>query len=300
MNNFLINFRKKEFLPKTYLRVLNISLLNICLLLIGTSAHSQAKLNLHLLPDGKTISVGIIPEVTWAPPKNMVGSSQIVLHVSSATAFVPGIVSKIDGLHWMDNYYVENPPQDSGCTYICIALVESATTKIPFNAGEETVLFEVKNTAGDCPGLVEVLDNNDPRVQAVRASGYNVTQNCAVLGAGKNAITGIKNGTINCITSGLNKENLTFQLNSVRLFPSPADQDLQISWNNPENIDGNIFIIICDASGKEIERRTVSGQMGEGSQTFRVKSWVSGLYSCRFSLNDGRKSKAWNFVVMHS
>ena len=271
-----------------------------CLLsFFSTAAAAQAKLNLQLQSDGKTISVGIIPEKTWVSPRNMVGSAQVVLRVSSDAGFVPGIVSKIDGLHWMDNFYVENPAQDPGFTYVCIALVEGATTKIPFTESQETILFEFKNAAGDCPGTVEILDNNDPKVLLVRAGGYNVTHNCAVLGAGKNAVTGIENGTITCNVSGTDKGSSFWTMGAVTLFPSPADQAIEVRWENVEKVEGNLLLIVTDATGREIERQTVAGDAGKGAKTFIVKNWPVGLYNCRFALQDGRKSRAWNFVVMH-
>ena len=201
---------------------------SLALLTASCTLFSQVKFNLTYKPDTKTYTVSIIPEAAYPEPKNMVGTAQVVLRSKYNQNFTPIITSLVDGLIWSDNAYVDFPANAPEYTYACIALANGPTKKIHFLSEQEVPLFSFKNAGGDCPGLIELVSNDDPLVQAVLSSGYNVTQNLPILGARGNAYAGILNGSVECTLSGA-KEINDKTISAVQIAPVPADRRVTIS-----------------------------------------------------------------------
>lgn len=268
-------------------------------ILLAEGAGAQVRLNLGYVPDTRTYTVSILPETSWSSPQNMVASGQVVLKVASGTEFIPGITTLLNGLVWSDNAYIENPQGMDGYTLVCIALVNGPTSKIKFEEGQEVPLFSFVNTGGTCPGLVELIDNSDPAVQEVRASGFNVTQNLAVLGAHGNAITGIANGSVDCSLATGVVDPSDKMLDHVKISPVPADRSVNIQWTMLTDRSFYKQMVICDAQGKEVFRQTVSGGKGPQSIELNVNNWKSGLYRVRFVFDNGQSTQSWNFMIIH-
>jgi hypothetical protein len=269
-------------------------------MLLANSAFAQVKLNLRYHEDTKVYTVSMLPEVTWAAPQNMLASAQVVLAVPAGSDFTPAITSMVDGLVWADNAYIENPAGALGKTFVCIALVNGPTSKIELANGKEVPLFSFVNAGGNCAGLVELLPNDDARVQAVRGSGLNVTQYLAVLGARGNAFAGVDGEGVDCSSASTGIGQLTEKLvDNVLISPVPADESLTIQWTLLS--DRNVYkqIVICDAQGREVLREKISDGLGAHTLHLNVGNWAAGLYRVRFAFGSGHQTQAWNLMVVH-
>lgn len=261
--------------------------------------NAQVQLKLSYEEATKVYTVSIVPGQTWTAPKNMVASAQIVLKTNSGSTFTPGITSLVEGLVWADNAYIENPAGAAGSTFVCIALVNGPSTQIEMSKDKEVPLFSFVNVGGECPGLIELLPNDDPMIQSVRASGLNVTQHMAILGAFGNGLTGIAQGSVDCSLSTDVQNPEQQWIDEVLISPVPADKTVTIEWTQilEHNLDNQM--VICDVTGREIFREKVSQGIGNQSRQLNVENWPAGMYRVRFVLENSRSSQAWNMMVMH-
>lgn len=272
----------------------------IFLVFFTISLSGQVEFNLRYTPETKTFTVSILPQRSWPAPANKVGAAQVILRVPSDNSFTPAITSMVDGVIWADNSYVENPEHAPGFTFISIAMVSGPTDNIPLVEGQELPLFSFVNAAGACPEVIELTANDDPQVQAVISDGFNVTQHLAVLGLRGNAYAGIGSGKIECATQTTSTdESQVLQLGQVRIAPTPADEQVNISWNRFNEANDRTDLVIFNRLGQEIYRETISPAVGEHSTALRVKNWPAGLYSLFFQNTSGLRTPASNLVIMH-
>jgi hypothetical protein len=270
---------------------------SLVLLSFSSSLFAQVKLNLAYQQETQIYTVSIIPETNYPEPKNMLGSAQIVLRAKFSENFTPIITSLVEGLIWADNAYVDYPADTPEYTFVSIALANGPTKKIQFETDKEVALFSFKNAGGDCPGLIELVSNDNPVVQAVRASGYNVTQNLGVLGARGNACSGILNGSIECAVSGISVTNDRI-IGDVQIAPVPADRRVTINWQNLSEVNQRMEIVITDSRSREVFREKINGSKGENSLNVDVNTWPSGVYNFRFQFDSGGQTRGWHFMVV--
>lgn len=276
----------------------NLTVLLFALFLSG-SLFGQVKFNLSYEPNGGVYTLSIIPETSWQTPRNIVGAAQVVLRVAADAEFTPNITSLIPELVWADNAYIEHPDAAPAYTFVCIALASGPTDKIAMSEGQEVPLFSFTNAGASCAGLVELIPNDDPVVQAVLAEGFNVTQHLAVLGARGNAFSGIVNGSADCTATSGNTELYPKIVDDVQVSPVPAVEEVVIRWGMQADFSEHLDLVITDNGGREVFRQKVSAVKGENTMKIIVKNWKSGIYRISFQFSNGHRTKAWNMVVMH-
>lgn len=265
----------------------------------AVTAHGQVKFNISYKYDTKVYTVSVISEKSWTAPMNKTGSAQIILRVPAGVAFVPAITSRIEGLVWADNAYIENLQQAPGYTFVAIAMVNGPTDKINFSEGEVTPLFDFVNVAGECPGLVELTSNDDPLIRSVVAEGFNVTQHIAVLGARGNAYAGIATGAVDCgLVSGA-PDNTGSDIENIKVAPLPADEQVTVTWNRVLDATRDVEMAIHNISGQLIWLQSIPAGKGEFTQNIMVKDWKPGLYHLVFQSADGRHSVPHNLLIVH-
>lgn len=273
---------------------------SIFLALFTIPLSGQVEFNLRYKPETKTFTVSMLPQHSWPAPANKVGAAQVVLRVPSNNSFTPAITSLVDGVIWADNSYVENPEHAPGFTFVSIAMVSGPTDNIPLVEGQELPLFSFVNASGGCPEVVELTANDDPQVQAVITDGFNVTQHLAVLGLRGNAYAGIGLGKIECATQTTSTdESQVLLLDQLRISPTPADEQVNISWNRANEANDRTDLVVFNRLGQEIYRETVSSAAGEHATSLRVKSWQAGMYSLFFQSASGLRTPASNLVIIH-
>ncbi len=276
---------------------------NLLVLLLALSmtgmVSGQVKFNLNYQPETGVYTVSVVPETTWPAPRNKVGAAQIVLRVAANVDFTPSITSLVAEAVWADNAYVEHPASAPDYTFVCITLASGPTDNIVLAEGQELPLFSFTNAGGGCPGLVELVPNDDPMVLAVREEGFNVTQHLAVLGARGNAFSGVLNGAADCVlTSGTSVPNVKF-VEDVQVTPVPAVEEVTLRWTLLDNYTEHLDLVVCDNLGREVFREKVSPAKGENTMKIQVKNWKSGVYRIGFQFSGGRRAQAWNLVVIH-
>ncbi len=270
---------------------------SLLLLCFAGNLFGQVKFNLSFQAETQTYTVSVMPETTFAEPKNMLGSAQIVLRAKYSENFTPIISSLVEGLVWADNAYIDFPSDAPEFVYVCVALVNAPTKKIPLTAGKQVDLFSFKNAGGTCPGLIELVANEDPQVQTVRAANFNVTQHFGVLGARGNAYAGIVNGMAECTVSGAADAN-NKMIDEVQIAPIPADMRVTVSWLNQMDLGQRMEMVITDSKSGEVYREKMSGSKGVNSVNVDVSSWKSGVYYVRFQFANGLQTRGWHFMVM--
>lgn len=274
------------------------SFFSLLFLLFAGGLFAQVKFNLSFQEETRTYTLSIMPEKTYAEPANLLGSAQIVFRAGFGENFSPIITSLVDGLIWTDNSYVDYPADKPEYTYVCIALANGPTKKISLSEGKEIALFSFKNANGDCPGPVELVSNDDPQVQAVRASGYNVTQHFGVLGARGNAFSGCLNQLVECAQSTQVKSADNRKIDGIQISPIPADRRVTIQWENNVELQQRTEMVICDNHGREVYREKISNSKGEASISVDVSQWTAGPYNVRFQFDSGGQTRGWHFMVM--
>lgn len=268
-------------------------------LLVTSVLSAQVKFNLSYQEATQVYTLSILPEATWAYPKNMVSSAQIVLRVDAASDFVPGITSLVPGLVWADNAYIEQPAGAPDYTFVCIALINGPTAAIQLVEGQEVPLFSFVNAGQGCAGSITMLANDDPMVQAVRADHFNITQHLAVLGNRGNAFNGFEHSRVECaVLSGLDEASATI-IDEVKISPTPADKTVTIQWTLRTEQPGLRQMVICDARGREVLREKISDGQGQHTLHLNVADWSAGLYRVRFMLDNERHTQSWNLMIIH-
>ena len=236
------------------------------------------------------------PEATWQSPQNTTGSAQIVVAVPSAQPFLAaGIESKIPGVTWLDESYVESPAAAPSWQFISFTVKELGTKSIPFEAGVETPLFTFRSASGDCAGGLLLLENSDPLVQdVVKKNNFNITQNLTVLGMRGNAVKGIGESKIECPEK--QPAISTKWISKVKASPIPASTHLDLSWVNGEGLQ-TLELQLFNDKGQIIKTHVLS--IAPGDQAFRVKTetLAQGLYSGTFIAN-GKQKESFRMAVM--
>lgn len=263
---------------------------------LSSTVNAQVKLKLSLLADQKTYVVSMVPEDSWEWPMNMVGSSQIVLQMEAGRHFQAGqITSLLPGVSWIDNAYIDSPASAPDYNFVCFALKELGTKKIPFTAGVETPLFSFVNLEPDCVGKVSLVENDNPLVKRIiRNDRVNITQNMTVLGAKGNAYSGNVQGIVNCRTvTPARKDKPVFY--GLHVFPVPATDVLQISWKNDVGQEVN-KILIHDLSGQQMRLEKIIPEAGERRVSLDVTAFPTGLYTANL-INVKGERQSFQFIV---
>lgn len=268
--------------------------LAVCL---AQSALAQVRYNLSLLPDQRTYLVSMVPDQSWDAPLNAVGSAQVVVKLNADKNFLAGqIKSLVQGISWVDNAYIERPASAPESNFICFALNERGTKNINFQEGVETPLFTFVNLEPDCIGALELVDNNDPQIQAViYKDQINITQSITVLGARGDAYTGILNGRTDCTLLSTSTDAKEIVKN-LRMYPVPASDVLQVAW---ENLPGSSAdkLLINDMLGRQMLLENLSATGGEQQLRLNVADFPTGLYTATL-LNSTGDKQAFRFVVI--
>lgn len=243
---------------------------------------AQVKVNLSLMADKVTYLVSLVPETEYRAPYNLTGSAHIVVRVRSDRKFLVGkIGSMVKGVEWLANAYVENPLGGEGYTFVSFVMNEKATKNIEYQANQEIPLFTFTSHDSECLGEVNLLPNDHPMVKAVVESGYNITNNLAVLGKRGNAITGVRNGLVNCnIVSSVKQSKYTIP--NLQVFPVPASHEINIKYFNAERIP-NLNLQIQDLKGDLLQALSVIGDKGAQALTLPVESFPEGVLIGKFT-----------------
>lgn len=261
---------------------------------------AQVKFNLSILPDNRTYLVSVLPETTWPVPLNMVGSMQIVIKKETGSPFMVGeLTSLVPNVSWWANAYLESPNAAPEHDFVCIVMRERAVKDIVFNAGVETPLFTFVNQFPNCAGPLELVENDDPDVQAVvNFDRINITQNMSVLGAQGNAFSGVLQSTADCTVVATNVDDTESPVRNLRVFPVPANRRLQIFWENTPGKEVD-RLIVSNAAGRVVAVHKVAPMSGAQNIELDIKDLSAGIYSGALLAGSGT-IQAFRFVVIRT
>ena len=170
------------------------------LLLCGiVSAQVQFKVTYD--DPSETYQFILVPSVTWSGAMATTSNAQVSLRVPTGNFTVANLQANYG--NWNHSTTVHAPQEAPDYSYVIFA-PQGIITNIPYQAGQETVVFTFQNT-GDCTGALEVVNNDtDPMVpnnsQNIQAGNLLVTLGG---GPGQNTFSGEADpGGADCSSGG--------------------------------------------------------------------------------------------------
>ena len=135
-----------------------ILLFSLQLLLFQGILSAQVQLTVELQPDNITYVVKLTPDASYTLPLNTTNNAQITF-VTPTGGLQVDQVTNIKGL-WSSGTIIPAPAENPSKDYLMFTL-QSGTTDIPYNVGEEVELFSFQNT-GMCTGCL-IYTSPSPR-----------------------------------------------------------------------------------------------------------------------------------------
>jgi hypothetical protein len=77
-------------------------------------------------------------------------------------------------------------------------------------------------------------------------------------------------------------------ISHLELFPNPADEELNVSFDLPNADDLNVTII--DLSGKKIQKHLIKGKEGKNLVMMNTQELAAGMYQLVISSSAGQKT----------
>ena len=173
----------------------------LLLLFAGVSLSAQVEFKVAYDAGSETYQFIIVPSVTWTGAMATTSNAQVSMRVPTGNFTVSDLQANYG--NWTLSNTVHAPQEAPGYSYIIFA-PQGIITTIPYQAGQEAVVFTFKNT-GDCTGALEIVDNDtDPMVpnnsQNIQAGNLLVTLGG---GPGQNTFDGPADvGSADCSGSG--------------------------------------------------------------------------------------------------
>lgn len=257
---------------------------------------AQVQFKLTMLEDGETYQVSLIPERTWKHPRNITSTAQVTIKVPTNAFEVKDLTSLQLDIEWQDNSRSDSPAEAPDTDYISFGLASLGTVDFNYEAGVEMPLFQFKN-ALSCQGTIALMDNTEDVFMAPNSRSANVGNSITVFGARGEAYLGNVTDfsevpcSGNFSTSIEQEEILTEEL---KVYPNPAINEVfvDMSWTQGTTKGA---LIIMDATGKEVKRKTVTLNDGFNKERIAVETLVFGIYSIDFQF-DGKTLAIDRFV----
>jgi hypothetical protein len=265
-----------------------------------TAAKAQIQYKLTRLPDNVTYMVSVVPQATWSFPQNVVTTAQVTVRVPVNARFIAGrITSLVPTTQWMDNAYLEHPVGDVTHNYITFNLQTIGTKAFTFESGRELPLFTFQNIGTSCFGTMELVDNLNGSTKAVVAGGYNIGQHIGTLGAGGEAFVNNVNSVVRCENASKNEDLNTDIFKITKLYPVPAQSELQIEWLSNDKMPENVVLEVRNVLGEIVFKQFVKNTKTLQINKIDVSKWTDGMYTLRLQSNQNI-SIAKTFVVYHN
>jgi len=269
----------------------NLFIIFLFLAVFSHSADAQLKLNIDML-DYETYIVSMSTDQTINAPLNTTSNIQIVLEVIEDEDFTAtNIQSLIPGINWVANSYSDD--LNMALPHLLVFnMQERSTTALPFQEGLETALFTFKNQDG-CNSAIRLVENDDDVVQTAINNGYNYTQNFTVLAARGNAFNGVINSEVDC--QSFTNVNDEIGVESVKIYPIPADDELTIEWNSTKQYN-SLDLNILSVSGQLFRQIKNVESRRNNEFTINLTDYPEGIYTLRFQ-SENTVSKEYKFIV---
>jgi Secretion system C-terminal sorting domain len=265
-----------------------------------STAKAQIQYKLTRLPDQATYVVSLLPQATWSFPQNVVTTAQVTIRVPVHARFIAGhITSLVATTKWMDNAYLEHPVGDTEHNYITFNLQTIGTHAFTFENGKELPLFTFQNIGTSCFGTMELVDNLSVATKQVVAGGYNVGQHIGTLGAGGEAFLNNVDNIVRCENASKNEDLNTDFFKITKLYPVPAQSELQVEWQATDKLAENVYLIVHNIFGEAVFKQSFKNTKSLQINKIDVSKWTDGMYTLQLESNKS-VSMAKTFVVYHS
>jgi hypothetical protein len=243
--------------------------INITLLIFvfaTTIANAQKKLNLMLKYDKDFDRYEVFVKPNFSQKNFTWGPSQISLVIPSNVLVDKVKIKNLDGGAWDDNSIIIAPEIASDKSFHGIS---SGGDKTDLTEGHESVLFYFSLPNNVKPDLVKIFDNEtDPKSNERGMLGGDF-RNTIVDMSGKDWFSEVYFKEKPKTEQENFEEKVSFE---AIVYPNIIiDNQFQVSLKGVSENDGDILMILADATGKEILRQRASKTNLE-KQTFRLSN----------------------------
>jgi Secretion system C-terminal sorting domain len=262
--------------------------------LLSQAAIAQVSYKLSLMGDKKTYLVSMVSEKTWKYPQNLTSTAQVTIKVPSDRAFTPIVSSADNNVLWRANSILEKPSNDPAHTYISFGLESIGTAKIDYIEGVEIPLFTFTSKEKGCSGIVALLNNTKDVLIGEEANNNNIGNQITVLGGKGNVYIGNLDASVDCnsitATTDLKEES------SMSLYPIPADDVVNLVWNNPNTKNATIQVLVENLQGRVVQTQNISHLKGKNQVTIPTQNLMPGLYTV--AIKDGNAVSQWHKIMV--
>ena len=273
---------------------------SLTLLLFGCYliSYSQIQFKIDLLNDKDLYQVSLVSDQDFTYPNNIIGTAQISIKAPVLGFELGEITSLLENVSWESNAIIAAPEEAKDFQYIAIGL-SSTGVPFPLTKAVEIPLFTFKNMAGNCPGEVALIDNNQDAFLPPNSRNANIGNQITPFGClnltNKNAYSGnLETGIANCLLSTsleLLDKNIVLDM---AVYPNPADDWLKLTIHSV-NLKDKIEYQIWGTGGKLIKNFSLDKPLTTDiEQILDIKLLAAGQYT--LSLRQGSKTINKNFV----
>ncbi len=260
--------------------------LSFILGLVVLASMAQKKLNLSIRYDNSFDRYEVFVKPNFSQKNFTWGPSQISLVLPSAVLVDKIQIRNIDGGAWEDNSVVQAPEVSPDFSYHGILTSGDKTNLVE---GHESVLFYFTLSKKVNPDLVRLFDNEkDPKSDSKGMMGGDF-KNTIVDVSGRDWFNEV-------YTIEKNKSEVAFTEDKEPIdaivYPNViTDNKFQVSLKGITDKEGDILMILADASGKEILRqRGRKAALEEKTYSLPKSNHVDGLV-VKFITTKGSVSK---------
>jgi Secretion system C-terminal sorting domain len=177
--------------------------------------------------------------------------------------------------------------------YITFNLQTIGTKAFTFESGRELPLFTFQNIGTSCFGTMELVDNLSNSTKAVITGGYNIGQHIGTLGAGGEAFVNNVNSVVRCENTSKNEDLNTDIFKITKLYPVPAQSELQIEWLSNDKMPENVVLEVHNVLGEIVFKQFIKNTKTLQINKIDVSKWTDGMYTLQLQSNQNI-SIAWN------
>lgn len=254
--------------------------------LVAFAATAQKKLNLSVKYDSNFDRYEVFVKPNFSEKNFTWGPSQISLVLPSSVLVDKIQIRNIDGGSWEDNSVVQAPEVSPESSYHGVSTGGDKTNLVE---GSESVLFYFSLSKKVNPDLVRIFDNEkDPKSDTKGMMGGDF-RNTIVDMSGRDWFSEVYaiEKTKNEVKNIEDKEPI-----EATVYPNViTDNKFQVSLKGITDKEGDIMMILADASGKEILRQRGSkAALEEKIYSLPKSNYVDGLV-VKFITTKGTVSK---------
>jgi hypothetical protein len=177
--------------------------------------------------------------------------------------------------------------------YITFGLTSLGTAGLNYAQDVTLPLFSFENSSGNCPGKVEIIDNQNDAFLYPNSSRLSIRNHISIIGAGGNAYLGNYEGSTDCQIINTT-EIAVEEFGSLSVYPNPAKERINVRYEM--NSYEAAAILIYDIDGTLVFSKNDLPKVGSNQVEIILDDMSAGTYFLQVQTESGIVSKAVSFV----